>query len=82
MNYPEWIKEVKRKLEQKYKIRNMAESKFGLRIDFYNHFHYSIEYDQLEDLYCYSVSDAVRSEDGFDHICNDIEEKYLKQIIK
>ncbi|MFG6378177.1 MAG: hypothetical protein K1W19_07665 [Lachnospiraceae bacterium] len=82
MSYPEWMKEVKRKLKQKYKIRNMAESKFGLRIDFYNSFHYSVEHDQLEELYYYSVSDAVRSRYGFEHICNDIEEKCLKQIIK
>lgn len=82
MSYSEWIKKVKKKLEQTYKIRNMAESKFGLRIDFRNHFHYSIEHDQLKNLYYYSVSDTVRSEDGFDHICNDIEERYLKQIIK
>lgn len=45
MSYSEWIKEIKKKLEQTYKIRNMAESKFGLRIDFYNHFHHSIEHD-------------------------------------
>ncbi|MCI8718409.1 MAG: hypothetical protein HFH64_09650 [Lachnospiraceae bacterium] len=82
MSYPEWTKEIQRKLEQKYKIRNMTESKFGLRIDFYNSFRYSVEHAQLERLYYYSVSDAVRSEDGFEHICNDIEEKYLKQIIK
>ncbi len=51
MSYSEWIKEIKKKLEQTYKIRNMAESKFGLRIDFHNHFHYSIEHDQLKNLY-------------------------------
>jgi len=82
MKYSEWMEKVKKKLEQKYKIRNMAESKFGLRIDFHNNFHYSIEHKQLEDLYYYSVSDAARSEDGFDHICDSIERTYMEQIAR
>lgn len=78
MNYQQWIDDVKKELNKKYKIRTLVESEFGLRIDFFNDFHYSIEKEGLEKLYYFSTSDVMRNNDGLHDICNNIEREYIK----
>lgn len=80
MSYNQWIDNIKKELNKKYKIRNLTESDFGIRIDFFNNFHYSMEKDTLETLYYFSISDVMRINDGLSTICDNIEREYMKQL--
>ena len=80
MSYNQWIDNIKKELNKKYKIRNLTESDFGIRIDFFNNFHYSMEKDALETLYYFSISDVMRTNCGLSTICGNIEREYMKQL--
>ncbi len=73
MNFKEWLKSIEFGIKRRYKIKDIVIHGNGcMEIIFTNNFHYVIAENKLKLLW---------ENDGFDKLCNNIEELFLKQII-
>ena len=72
MNFEEWLKATELGIKRRYKVENIVITDYGMRIDFFNNFHFIIK--------TYALKGLWKTDNNFNELCNDIEKEFLSLI--